>query len=438
MRILFLSNRPAKNSQASTVTEYLDALVSFSVNEVYEISMLNNFPRLIDLDRFDCVITHYSLSLGPMIQHYLGKRLIRKLCNYKGLKVAFLQDEYREIQTYWRNLNELGIHVLFSCVPVGEISKVYPASKVPNLRVVNVLTGYVSERLVATNVPSIADRPIDVGYRTRKPPYWLGRLGFEKWWIAQEFSARAQNLGLNIDFSDTEGQRLYGAKWDKFVSSCRSMIGVESGASIIDFDGRLERQVDEYCAEYPSATFDEVFVKFLTGYEGSLRLHQISPRCFEAAALRTPMILFEGDYSGILRPNRHYIPLKKDFSNFSEVAAKLNDSAALQELADRTYEEIALDPKYSYREFVKLVDNVLSAERKENKIKPAKLFYSKREFNWRVWLSLDYFVGRNVAMILQRLFLGLPAGRRFVFGCWNYLPIWLQETVRPLARVLSR
>ena len=41
------------------------------------------------------------------------------------------------------NLNKLKIDILFSCVPESEINKVYPKKILPNLKVINVLTGYV-------------------------------------------------------------------------------------------------------------------------------------------------------------------------------------------------------------------------------------------------------------------------------------------------------
>ena len=97
LKILFLANRPASGTQASTVTEYLDALHKYSGNDVFEISMMHYFPGRIDLNRFDVVLLHYSLSIGPMINHYLGQDLIAKLKKFRGLKASFLQDEYREI-----------------------------------------------------------------------------------------------------------------------------------------------------------------------------------------------------------------------------------------------------------------------------------------------------------------------------------------------------
>ena len=62
--ILFLSNRPTSGSQASTVEEYLDAFEKFSKHNIFEVSMLHHFPEELDLNLFDVVITHYSLSLA--------------------------------------------------------------------------------------------------------------------------------------------------------------------------------------------------------------------------------------------------------------------------------------------------------------------------------------------------------------------------------------
>ena len=440
MEILFLTNRPTANTQAATVTEYLDALLKYSKHNVHEISMLHHFPARIDLDRFDVVISHYSLSIGPLLKHYFGEDLVRKLKQFKGLKAAFLQDEYREIKTYWKHINELGINVLFSCVPEGEIPKVYPAEKVPNLRVINVLTGYVPEALLKLEVVPVAKRPIDVGYRTRKMWYWLGALAYEKWFISEEFKrrAKAEPLGLNLDLSTREHERLYGDAWTNFVASCKTVIGVESGASIIDFDGQLERRVGQYVSEHPQATFEEVSELFLKEYEGSLRLHQISPRCFEAAALRTPMVLFEGEYSNVLEPGRHFVVLKKDFSNFEEVVEKIKDHEYLQKMADRTYQEVALNPRWSYREFIRVIDQAIDVEVDKLGTVRSKHPYSRQEFNWAMMMSFGYILRRRSALAMQSILLGFPLARKALFGLWNALPYPLQKIARPFARIISR
>ena len=48
----------------------------------------------------------------------------------------------------------------------------------------------------------------------------------------------------------------------QFFRVCRAVLGVESGASIIDYDGSLERKVDEYVAEFPDASFELVLINF--------------------------------------------------------------------------------------------------------------------------------------------------------------------------------
>ena len=438
LKILFLANRPASGTQASTVTEYLDALHKYSGNDVFEISMMHYFPGRIDLNRFDVVLLHYSLSIGPMINHYLGQDLIAKLKKFRGLKASFLQDEYREIKTYWKHINELGLDLLFSCVPAPEVPKVYPSTEVPHLQIVNVLTGYVSEELINYPTLPIKQRKIDVGYRTRKAPYRLGELGYEKWRIAEDFKKNSRGTGLVIDLSISERDRLYGGKWVDFIASCRSVIGVESGASIIDYDGNLERTIDTYMSDNPDATFEEVSQKFLFDVEGSLRLHQISPRCFEAAALRTPMVLFEGKYSGILLPHRHYIPLKKDFSNFDYVVSRLKDHSYLQELADRTFKEVAMNPDLSYRRFILDVDKKLQQEFAIRVNHHVNKPYSLIAFKRALFLSPLYFWQRKMALILQAFFLGIPKIRKGLFGLWDLLPLRIQKFIRPYVLIISR
>src|SRR3989338_4677851 len=104
-------------------------------------------------------------------------------------------------------------------------------------------------------------------------------------------------------------------------------------------------------------------------------MNQISPRCFEAIALKTAMILYEGEYSGILKPWRHFIPLRKDFSNIKDVVLHLKDTGRLQEMADRTYQEIALNPLYSCERFFSVFDSVVEEEREKRKKEQARTRY---------------------------------------------------------------
>lgn len=83
---------------------------------------------------------------------------------------------------------------------------------------------------------------------------------------------------------------------------------------------------------------------------------------------RTVMILFEGNYSGILTPHKHYIPLRKDFSNLDEVFSLLNDGDYIDKMVEKTYEYIINSKKYSYQTFIKMIDKQINIALKNPKL----------------------------------------------------------------------
>lgn len=366
LNVLLLYVQPA--SSAGTIGDHVGAFGQYSRHRVFGVSnlpaihssfggKLHAFPPRIDLARFDALVLHYSNYL-PSPDH-LDDATRKQIREFQGLKIQFIQDEYRHVDLTTLILRDLGIDVLFTCVPEEEIEKVYPADRLPGVRKVSTLTGFVPEKLCALDVPPLRDRPIEVGYRARMVPFWLGDLGMEKWQIAPAFLEATARYGLRCDISYREDDRIYGTAWIRFLSSCRAMLGVESGASVFDFTGKIQNAVDSHMAQNPGARYEDVRARFLPNEQGGIRLNQISPRCFEAAALRTAMILYEGHYSGILRPWTHYLPLRKDFANIGDVVAALRDVEGLQAIVDRTFREIALNERWSYRAFVAAFDQVL-------------------------------------------------------------------------------
>lgn len=351
--LLLLCDFPARTGD--TVRDHIFAFERYSRHRVRVQGVtLGDISSFIDLSRFDGLIIHYTLIACS--DAYISPALRARLRAFNGLKAMFIQDEYRFVDKTVAAMREIGINLLFTCVPEPEIEKVYPPRALPGVMKVNVLTGYVPETLTRRQVPPPAKRPIDVGYRGRKLPMWLGRLGQEKWQIAERFEADAARYGLVTDIAYREQDRIYGEGWIDFISRCKAMLGVESGASVFDFTGEIERNVASHLARHPDATFDEVEKLYFAEEEGRIRLNQISPRCFEAAALRTLMILYEGGYSGILVPWRHYVPLKKDHSNMAEIAEVLRNPHRVAEIVDQAYREVALDPRYSFKEAVEAVD----------------------------------------------------------------------------------
>src|SRR3546814_45985 len=157
----------------------------------------------------------------------------------------------------------------------------------------------------------------------RKLPAWLGSHGQEKWLIAERFATDAWRFGLTTDISCREADRIYGAKWTDFLMNCKAVLGTESGSGVCDFTGEIQARVEEHVARDPDVPFEVLRELYFKSEDGRLMMNVISPRCFEAAALRTLMILYEGRYSGRLIPWRHYVPLKRDHSNMDEVVAVL-------------------------------------------------------------------------------------------------------------------
>jgi hypothetical protein len=297
--------------QASNLREHVNALRRYSRHRVllYNPRDVPSHPHL-DLDAFDAVVIHWSLVV--IADSYVSPDLREKIRAYQGLKIQLLQDEYRWVDEITAMLRHFEIDVLYTVVPPLAAQQLY-AERLPGVEIVETLAGFVPETLTNRRTPPIADRKIDVGYRGRSLPPWLGRLAYEKVEIGRRFLRHARGTGLRCDIAWTEPDRIYGEAWNKFLAGCRTSLGTESGASIADFDRSIEREVQAYLERHRDASFEEIHAAVLTPYEGNVVINVISPRILESAALRTALVLHPGEYSHAVTPWKNYIPLEKDF-----------------------------------------------------------------------------------------------------------------------------
>jgi hypothetical protein len=360
--LLLCQHRPhhAGSVLAGNVLQHIDALLTRSRHGVYPFDPIDraDAAAALDLDEFDAVLIHYTIMVAA--DRYLVPALAEKIARFEGLKIQLIQDEYRSVDAVCAKIRELGIDVLYTCVPSPDRERIYE-TRLPGVELVTTLAGYVADELVGLPSPPLEQRPVDVGYRGRDVPYWLGRLGREKVEIGERFLAHAEGTDLRCDISSREEDRIYGDDWLRFLSSCRATLGTESGASIVDFDGSIQREVNDHLARDPGASFDEVAAAELAETDGALVIHVASPRLFEAAALRTAMILFPGVYSGIVEPWKHYVPVEKDFSNFGDVVEAIRDVTMLQGLTERAYSDLIGSGRYSLRAFVSELDDLIEA-----------------------------------------------------------------------------
>jgi hypothetical protein len=403
-KILMLAD--FKKNSANTIIDHVTSFRRYSRNNFFFIDPMDHSkPVWLDMNKFDIILLHYSIYI--LGDRYINETWRDAISSTKAVKIQFLQDEYRNINEFHQRMTELGIEVLFTCVPAEEIEKVYPSEKLKGLAKFNNLTGYVPEYFERKRPDfSMKNRRIDVGYRGRGYGglFWLGELFQEKVWIGEYFLQHIKDHNIRCDISSREKDRIYGREWLRFMKSCKCMLGTESGASVFDFTGQIEKNVLEHCDKNPDATFSEVKKLFFDDVDGLIRLNQISPRAFEAIGCGTCQVLYEGFYSGILEPDVHFIELKKDFSNIEDVVARIRDDNFLSELAERAYKDIIASGRYSYRSFIRFFDNKVdeymmtyTEKNRADLIKPAQ----KSSLNY--WNRIKGFTGIMASSIISSL-----------------------------------
>ena len=280
------------------------------------------------LDQYDLIIFHNTASYNPFILEKSFELFSDSMIECRAKKVLFKQDEMIHVNATKTLIKNYGINTVFTCIPTSEIEKVYPKKEFGHVQFQTVLTGYLRKEFAMRKNKPYESRSRDITYRGMATPFEWGRLAHEKFLIGEEFLRRSseKRIDLKLDISSDPKARFSGSDWYDFLEDSKVSLAVESGASIFDFDGTVKLKCDAYRKNHPGASFQEVEEKILKPFEGNVLYNQISPRHLEAAALETGLIMFEGNYSGILKPGVNFIALKKDFSNFEEVIYEFRDT----------------------------------------------------------------------------------------------------------------
>lgn len=424
MNILFLYN--ATQTFTNTVFEHAASFGKYSKHKYFYCHHDQQQDFNIDLSNFDAIAIHYSVRLPyDQISPSAGHAIER----YNGLKFLFIQDEYDHTHRTWQWIKRLGFNLVFTVVPDGNISRVYPPEEFPGVRFVSNLTGYVPEHIADLGqITPAENRELIIGYRGRPLHLRYGTLGHEKVEIGRLVKGYCEKHNIKHDISWSEGNRIYGSKWYEFIGSCRGMLGSESGSNVFDWDGKLTDRIDEYRAEHPHADDEEVYKAVVAPLAMDGLMNQVSPRVFESITMKTVLIQFEGDYSGVLDSGRHYIELKKDGSNLDQVMEKLGDSAFVSRLVQQAYEDIIESGRYSYQAFVKMVDDEVSYSIKSVDRKPevqvaydvppmVLTTYPARNNVCSLSNVAQYSTKRLFALLLHRI--------------WARCPGWLHHLLHP-------
>jgi len=351
-------------ANAPTIEEHVESFGRHSRYPVFSVNTDDGFAGALSDLRFKAILLHYSLFGGDY--YHLSSRFRRYLERERDAGtylVAFFQDEYRYCQKRFAFLRNLRVSSVYTLLAPEYHEVVYGAhASVADVR--TTLPGRVSDQLIDTArrlfIPD-AERTIDVGYRARRLDFVHGRGAQEKHEIAERFLARASAPGLRLDIDSREEGRIYGPAWYSFVANCRGMIGVEAGTSVFDLDDSAGERTAALLASEPGLLFDDIERRVLHEYEDRIYYRTLSPRHFEAAALRVTQILYRGQYSGVMEPDVHYLALEKDFSNFDDVMHRFADPAVRKQITDRAYDDLIASGRWSYASFVSEVDDHLAA-----------------------------------------------------------------------------
>jgi hypothetical protein len=351
----------------NTVMEHVRSFGLFSRHDVRYLSIAPFVPAgLRQLSAFDVAVLHYSFF--PGLGWQLPRALQEALEAFDGLKVLFLQDEYDHTRQAISWIRQLGIGCVYSCVPPASRAQVYPPAELPAVEFRDTLTGFVPLEPPDITCPPSAERRIVLGYRGRRLHPRYGDLAREKWLIGERMREICAQRGVVADIETSEESRIYGRRWYEFLTACRATLGTESGSNVLDADGTLRHEIDAALAVDPALSYEAIHARFIGERDGAIRMNQVSPRIFEAAATRTALVLFEGEYSGAVQPEQHYIPLRKDFRNADEVLDRLADAAQLGAVTARAHADLIASGRFSYASFVKEFDACL--ERRQQPRKP--------------------------------------------------------------------
>jgi hypothetical protein len=362
-RVLFVHMTPHPRAVRLTIRQHLDALERLPSAWVLPYNAVNGVPSWLGRLDFDAVVldtTTLCMRWTPGYEDW--RRRSDWIAELDALKIALPQDEYHHSDTLDEWLDDVGVTVIGTVLDDRHRDELYPRMSKKAV-FYELLTGYIDESAaerIRSRLQPPGRREIDIVYRARNLPYWLGSHGQLKHRIGEAVAEHAPAKGLRTDISTRQAQTVLGDAWLDFMASGRATIGAESGSSTLDGRGELSVHLDELLAENPELTFEEYARQMPPGWD-DYEFFAISPRHLEAVVTKTAQILVEGAYSGVLEPHRHYIPVRRDFSDLDDALEAARDHALLERVAQQAYVDIYENGRWGFRRLTETVEEMLSA-----------------------------------------------------------------------------
>lgn len=429
MKVLVLYQLHNKTDR-NTVYEHLNSFRRYSNHLFHYVNVFESIPKSVFKFSYDIIIFHYTFLAGERFleDESLWQRKIKGSNNLKGFKIAFPQDEYDFTVRLCHFIDYANIDKVYTCyTDDSDIDKAYRNNISRDVVFSHTLTGFLDKNTynrIKHKIIPLNDRPIDIGYRARKLPAYFGHHGQLKYKLVNVFSKVLRDYDFVFDISSTNKNYVnenpdevkLGSDWLEFLMSCKAFIGCEGGSSLLDFNGDIKKRVLEYERRYPNRPFESIRDSCFPDQDNNIKCYAISPRHFECAMTGTLQLLVEGEYNGVLIPNLHYIPIKRDFSNIHEVLSKLNNKKLVERIVKTAHDDICMSDKYTYESFVQ---DVLSSCTTDTFMKNLRIYFKIWGFLFelrnpyiRGLKTLEVFWSDNKYYLYRRFIQNHPKLRR--------------------------
>ena len=114
--------------------EHLHAFKKYSKNKIwYFDSTRKYFNKSLNFNFFDAIIIHWNILITS--EYFLAKKVSDSISDFLGLKILFIQDEYRDIQNINKKISSLKIDLVFSSLNKPSQKIIYKESIKRNVKI---------------------------------------------------------------------------------------------------------------------------------------------------------------------------------------------------------------------------------------------------------------------------------------------------------------
>lgn len=295
------------------------------------------------LKRFDYIVLLHSTNSDGVIKLPVLFQLSGAFNLRKGKVIYFVGNEFKAMARKIRFATRNNIDYIVSQLPQDSADWLYSGTKAKIISLPHALNPDVFKP-----AKPFAERAIHIGNRSRPYPwYLLGDMDRDK--ILASHGKIKHTSPLTVDIATENDKALPREQWAAFLNNCKFTLSSEAGSSFLRKDEETEKKVIRYINRHKNVTFEEVYTLFFKNMKNSVSGKCVSSRHFDAIGTKTCQILLEGRYNNILKPNEHYIELKKDFSNMDEVQGKMQDEHFVNSLVDHAYEFVLSAHTHKHR-----------------------------------------------------------------------------------------